>query len=93
MSYHTDRDGKSKTASGVANQNYPEQHEIIEDDIHFGSLLQDEIAERAYLLWHKRGRPEGTAELDWFEAERELQAAQNSRNAIASTSETGSVQR
>ena len=93
MTYHTDRDGKSKTAAGIAQQNYPEQHEVIEDGVHFGKPVQDEIAERAYQLWHERGCPEGTAELDWFDAERQWQALNNSRNAISSTPETGSVQR
>ena len=30
------------------------------------------IRDRAYARWQERGRPEGTAEQDWFEAEREL---------------------
>ena len=28
-----------------------------------------EIAEVAYLFWEERGRPSGTAEADWLEAE------------------------
>lgn len=31
-----------------------------------------EIAERAYHIWYSRGCPEGTAEEDWHQAEREL---------------------
>ncbi|HEY3739640.1 MAG TPA: DUF2934 domain-containing protein [Bryobacteraceae bacterium] len=31
-----------------------------------------EIETRAYHLWEARGRPFGTPETDWFEAEREL---------------------
>jgi len=31
-----------------------------------------ETAERAYGLWESRGRPEGSPEVDWFEAERRL---------------------
>jgi hypothetical protein len=30
------------------------------------------IRDRAYARWQERGCPEGTAEQDWFEAEREL---------------------
>jgi len=30
------------------------------------------IAELAYQLWDARGRPQGTAEVDWREAERQL---------------------
>ncbi len=32
------------------------------------------VEELAYLLWERRGRPEGTAEKDWLEAERQLSA-------------------
>ena len=32
----------------------------------------EEIAKRAYELWQARGCPGGSAESDWFEAEREL---------------------
>jgi Protein of unknown function (DUF2934) len=31
-----------------------------------------EVAERAYHIWYSRGCPEGTAEEDWHQAEREL---------------------
>jgi hypothetical protein len=30
------------------------------------------IAELAYHLWERRGRPHGTAEVDWHEAERQI---------------------
>ena len=33
-----------------------------------------EIAALAYSLWEARGRPEGTPEEDWFNAERALKA-------------------
>jgi hypothetical protein len=35
----------------------------------------DEIARRAYLHWQARGCPHGSAEDDWFSAERELKKA------------------
>ena len=35
-------------------------------------LSHDRIAARAYELWEARGRPEGSDQEDWFEAEREL---------------------
>jgi hypothetical protein len=38
---------------------------------------QKKIAELAYQLWHARGRPHGSEEEDWLEAERQL-AAQES---------------
>jgi hypothetical protein len=33
-----------------------------------------DVASRAYERWQRRGRPEGSAEDDWFEAERELES-------------------
>ncbi len=33
------------------------------------------VRELAYLLWEARGRPEGSAERDWLEAERQLSAS------------------
>ena len=36
----------------------------------------EEIERRAYHLWEARGRPFGSPEVDWFEAERELSAVE-----------------
>lgn len=35
-------------------------------------LADDDIARLAYALWQHRGCPNGSAENDWFEAERTL---------------------
>jgi hypothetical protein len=35
---------------------------------------QSSTAVRAYLLWQERGAPDGSPELDWYEAERQLAA-------------------
>ena len=35
-------------------------------------LLPDEVAPRAHAIWLARGKPEGTHQEDWFEAERQL---------------------
>lgn len=43
-------------------------HEPLEE------LSSDKIAQRAYERWVAKGRPEGTADLDWQEAEAELRA-------------------
>lgn len=67
----TDRDGKSKTASAVGAEHYPEQHEVDDGGL-FPSMEQ--IARRAHELWIKRGCPEGSAEQDWLQAEQELKA-------------------
>ena len=33
----------------------------------------EDIARLAYRIWEERGRPIGSAEVDWYEAERQLQ--------------------
>jgi hypothetical protein len=37
-------------------------------------LRQSDIASVAYRLWQDRGRPDGSAEDDWFEAERQVES-------------------
>ena len=39
-----------------------------------GPVTSAQIAERAYFLWLEKGCPEGTADQDWVEAERQLSA-------------------
>ena len=39
--------------------------------------------ELAYRLWEERGRPEGRAEEDWFEAERRLLTGQHEAESAA----------
>jgi len=34
-------------------------------------MMDKRIAERAYYLWERRGRPIGTSEVDWYRAEKE----------------------
>lgn len=38
------------------------------------SVSHEVIAVLAYQLWEERGRPDGTAEKDWLEAEQQLSA-------------------
>ena len=80
-----DRDGKSKTASAVDAAHYPEQDEAGVDGNY------DEIAARAHELWIQRGRPEGSAENDWFAATEQIRGKANSQNSRLPT-ESGSVQ-
>jgi hypothetical protein len=75
-----DRDGKSKTASAVDAQHYPEQNEVPE--VH--PLVSDgpaieEIKARAYQLWLERGSPHGSSDQDWHQAEQELRAKNGSQ--------------
>lgn len=44
------------------------------DSSQSGDLPRDRIAERAYEIWVRNGRPTGTADRDWQEAIRELSA-------------------
>jgi hypothetical protein len=90
MKQRSDQDGKSKTASAVDASHYPEQHEVAEDSS-LEEVDHDEIARRAHELWLERGRPEGSAEQNWFEAAEQLRAMTNSQNS-RSQSKSGSVQ-
>lgn len=96
MKYPTDHDGKSKTASAVDSEHYPEQNEVenTDFDVLSSQPSHEEIARRAFELWKARGAPQGSAHEDWYEAERELREAATSRNVIRSTARgSGSVQR
>jgi len=53
------------------------------------SATHEQIAIRAFELWHANGCPEGTAEENWFEAEAELQPADSTG---ARAAHNGSVQ-
>jgi hypothetical protein len=90
-----DRDGKSKTASAVDAEHYPEQNEIPEEQNRVPDSPDIEaIKVRAFELWCERGCPHGSAEEDWHRAERELR----DRNGDGRISDqlhesSGSVQR
>lgn len=57
------RQSAKKKATRTAN---PSQSEMPE------TSMQESIAKLAYALWERNGCPEGTAECDWQEAERQL---------------------
>jgi Protein of unknown function (DUF2934) len=40
------------------------------------------IQDLAYQLWEARGRPDGSSELDWLEAERQILAAPTVSQAV-----------
>jgi hypothetical protein len=46
----------------------------VENPEENGKLDQGEIADLAYRRWVERGCPQGSADEDWFEAERELRS-------------------
>jgi len=50
---------------------------------HVSAPDSDAIAKLAYQLWEERGRPLGTAEGDWYEAERQLLQLQPQSGTIA----------
>ena len=39
---------------------------------HISKLHQEEIEKLAYWFWEKRGRPIGSPDVDWFQAEHEV---------------------
>jgi hypothetical protein len=50
------------------------------------------IGELAYRIWQARGCPEGTAEQDWLDAERQLRSAQSAAEPTASDATDRSLQ-
>jgi hypothetical protein len=48
--------------------------EVSNDRYARAEVGQEEVARLAYLLWEDRGRPQGTAEEDWFRAVAQLRA-------------------
>jgi hypothetical protein len=44
--------------------------------------LSEQITALAYALWRERGCPDGNPEEDWFRAEQELRAKQESQSEI-----------
>lgn len=58
--------GSSQTNSAVMSQNEPQSSEPPDESA---------VAELAYRRWVEKGCPQGTAEDDWFEAERDLRTA------------------
>ena len=95
MATLTDRDGKSKTASAVDAQHYPEQNEVPKEH----PLVSDgpdieAIKKRAHELWVLRGRPHGSSDEDWHKAEQEWRKRQGDQRVSDQLHESsGSVQR
>ena len=46
---------------------------------HVSGPGSEDIARLAYQIWEERGRPVGSAEVDWYEAERQLQPRSSER--------------
>jgi len=63
--------GLSSAATNVPREQSLQQN--IDQELSQQGLSQDDIANLAYALWQRRGCPEGTAEVDWLEAEAQLQ--------------------
>ncbi|MBU3055793.1 DUF2934 domain-containing protein [Pseudomonas indica] len=51
-----------------------------------------EIRQRAYALWEKQGRPEGSAERFWAQAREQLQAERQQPLGDASESFSGGIE-
>jgi hypothetical protein len=100
MNYVGDRDGKSKTSSAVDSQHYPDlngregQGVQEEEKVDESAFSHAEIAHLAHGLWENAGRPDGTEEKDWLEAERLLfEERRNRTDTKTMAAQAGSVQR
>jgi hypothetical protein len=65
--------------STAATQSEPSFLEPTEQQI---QVTPEEIAQLAHSYWEARGRPDGSAEEDWFRAEQDLR---NQRTALESS--------
>jgi Protein of unknown function (DUF2934) len=52
----------------------------------------DKIAQRAYELWEKSGRPEGKETEHWFQAEAEINRNQTPRSLMNGSSSSSQAQ-
>ncbi len=67
--------GTGTTARGGVNQTELASspvNAVSEDQLAATSPNTYEVAQRAYQIWYAKGCPEGTADHDWHQAEREL---------------------
>jgi hypothetical protein len=80
-----DHDGKSKTASAVDADQYPEMDSSPKDS----GLAHRDIARFAHDLWVQRGCPSNSSERDWLEAEEQLRKAESSRNQLQNLHDKG----
>lgn len=88
MNRVVDHDGKSKTASAMGLERYPDPGDNA-DGHASGKITQDAIAARAHQFWLDEGQPEHCAERHWLEAERDLQRAEVSRSLLDKVKERG----
>jgi hypothetical protein len=63
------------TGTTVRGGTAAEENATVKLDAKTGLVSQDEISARAYHRWHQRGCPDGSPEVDWQEAEKELKSS------------------
>ena len=94
MQQYSDHDGKSKTASAVDTDSYPEMNESPSHGAVERAPTHAELAKRAYEIWVDQGSPDNAAERNWIEAQQQLQSGGDSQNQLHNLHEkAGSVQR
>jgi hypothetical protein len=98
MANFGDHDGKSKTASAVDQNSYPEMNETPNHPVGHAKVerapTHAEIAKRAYEIWLEQGSPDNVAERNWIEAQQQLQSGGDTENLLHNLHEkAGSVQR
>jgi hypothetical protein len=82
----TNQQGKELTMSKSRNSYSPESQmeggeNLSSMDSREQQFSDSDVASRAYERWQRRGQPDGSAEEDWFEAERELESHQTAAPA------------
>lgn len=93
MDQFRDQDGTSKT-SGAVDQDYYRDGNSQENSVAAEGPTESEIARLAYRIWEERGRPSGTHDQDWAEAEHQLRQESDAPQDYRILKEQqGSVQR
>lgn len=93
MAHFGDHDGKSQTSSAVDAEHYP-QGGAQENGHSVNRPSNAEIAELAHQIWEQHGRPAGSHEQDWSEAERQLMERRGTpKDSQILAEQSGSVQR
>ena len=49
--------------------------------------FHEQVARLAYVLWQERGRPEGSPEVDWYQAEEQVQIRASEKKPAGSSDE------
>lgn len=71
----------TKTSIRVTSPRQPESSSVIKNNAPIG-LANPAVQTRAYELYELRGRVDGHAEQDWYQAEADLRAGQQTKREV-----------